>query len=122
MNFQIYHLLNIIGTFKLNFYFKLPEGQKQVKRFNQLVTTLIKFEAVNYHKWINSLGTSSVEYLETPVLIQDKESSQFTVNPLSTALTIIQEALNLHKLGLKVPKTATDLVLQEKQLKHHIDW
>lgn len=101
------------------FSFQIPEGQKQVKRFNQLATTLVKYEAVTYHKWVKNLETASAELLETPLLIQ--ESGKFTVNPLSTTLTIIQESQNLQKLGLKVPKVAMDLLLQEMQLKQHID-
>ncbi|VUZ42500.1 unnamed protein product [Hymenolepis diminuta] len=98
---------------------EIPEGQKQVKRFNQLATTLVKYEAVTYHKWVKNLETASAELLETPLLIQER--GKFTVNPLSTTLTIIQESQNLHKLGLKVPKVAMDLLLQEMQLKQHID-
>ncbi|KAL5105018.1 hypothetical protein TcWFU_009077 [Taenia crassiceps] len=95
------------------------EGQKQVKRFNQLTTVLVKYEAVNYHKWCNSLEDASCKLLESPLLLCDPENGQLTVNPISTPLTIIRESQVLRKLGLKVPKVAMDLLLQEKQLKNH---
>ena len=92
-----------------------------MKRFNQLATVLVKYEVVNYHKWRKSLEASSEEFLQSPLLLWNDEVGQFTVNPLSTTLTIIQESQNLIKLGLKIPKVARDLLLQEKELKNHID-
>ncbi|VDO04030.1 unnamed protein product [Rodentolepis nana] len=98
-----------------------PEAQKQVKRFNQLATTLVKYEAVTYHKWVKNLETATTELLETPLLVQVEESLNFMVNLPSSALSIIQESRNLHKLGLTVPNIALDLQLQEMRLKKHID-
>ncbi|VDM30983.1 unnamed protein product [Hydatigera taeniaeformis] len=98
-----------------------PEGQKQVKRFNQLATVLVKCEAVNYHKWCHSLEDTSCKLLESPLLVLDSESGQFTVNSIFTTLTIIRESQVIRKLGFKVPKGAMDLLLQEKQLKNHND-
>eukprot|EP00108_Taenia_solium_P009032 TsM_000496300 transcript=TsM_000496300 gene=TsM_000496300 len=98
---------------------RTTEGQKQVKRFNQLATVLVKYEAVNYHKWCNGLGDTSCKLLESPLLICDPENGQIVLNSISTSLTIIRESQVLHKLGLKVPNVAMDLLLQEKQLKSH---
>ncbi|EUB55933.1 Dynein heavy chain 5, axonemal [Echinococcus granulosus] len=98
-----------------------PEGQKQVKRFNQLATVLVKYEAVNYRKWCKSLEDTSCKLLESPLLTRDPERGQFSVNPPFTTLTIIRESQILRKLGLKVPKIAMELLLQERELKNHND-
>lgn len=81
----------------------------------------MKYEAVNYRKWCDGLEDASCKLLESPLLICDPENGQLTVNSISTSLTIIRESQVLHKLGLKVPKVAMDLLLQEKQLKNHND-
>lgn len=81
----------------------------------------MKFEAVFYKKWRKNVESIADGLMESPLLAWDPKRGRFSINLETHSLTIIREAKALQNLGLCIPQEATDLIIQENQLKSHMD-
>ncbi len=82
---------------------------------------MVKFEGVFYRKWCATVEDIADGVMEAPLLTRDAKTGQFALNLVTGSLTIIREARALEKFGLKIPKAASDLLIQESSLKVNID-
>ncbi|XP_061653536.1 dynein axonemal heavy chain 8-like isoform X1 [Phyllopteryx taeniolatus] len=97
-----------------------PEGRTVVKMYNQTTALLQHFEADHHKAW--TAEVSKLDFaLNTTLLIRCTVTGKYLVNFDPKISKAIQEASNLVKMGLDVPKQALHFLKIEGQLKtyHH---
>ncbi|VDL99205.1 unnamed protein product [Schistocephalus solidus] len=95
---------------------RTPEGQLQVRAYNQLARVLAEFEALYYRDWYDR-----VQKLEggmnVPLLIRNPETGRFHVNLDFGVITVIQDAKHIRALGLPIPDSTMRLLIMEREMK-----
>eukprot|EP00003_Mantamonas_plastica_P000098 TRINITY_DN1008_c0_g3_i1.p1 TRINITY_DN1008_c0_g3~~TRINITY_DN1008_c0_g3_i1.p1 ORF type:complete len:1912 (+),score=670.21 TRINITY_DN1008_c0_g3_i1:589-5736(+) len=96
------------------------ESKKIIKLYNRLSTGLIAFETLWHMAWNESIETAR-HGLHATLIVRHQDSGAMYVNFDRAILQLIRETKWLLRLDIKVPDTASSILLQEEKFKHYND-
>ncbi|CAM9852973.1 unnamed protein product, partial [Phaeothamnion confervicola] len=94
------------------------DAKRIVKTYNKVARTLVAFEYLWYHAWVNSIEQSKAG-LQATLIIRHPDDGKLYVNFDPDILQLIREAKCLDRMGMDVPEAAKIALFQEDKFKAH---
>ena len=95
---------------------RTKESKKIVKTYNRIARTIVEFETLWHLAWGKSIDASKAG-LQATLLIRHPANGRLIVNFDKEILLLIRETKCLLRMGVKVPESARNVVLQEDKFK-----
>jgi dynein heavy chain len=94
------------------------DSKKLIRMYNKMAKTLIEFETLWHHAWINSIEAGKSGLLATLIIKHPDDNMRFHVNFDWEILQLIRETKCIDRMGgVDIPESARMVLLQEYKLK-----
>ncbi len=91
-----------------------PDGQKIVKRFNQLATVLVKYEKIFYKHWNEQIEEVVAKASELPLLCPSNFGCGFRVNMDAALDAAVKDGRFVLSIGYTAPEKVQRLLAEDR--------